>query len=138
MSTRAGFFRAWAVGTVVWVGAVAFIGIQAIAQQVAGSKWIYIPNDPQRYQPYSPRPDIDDGRRVRLLDGSELYFHRSIRQYWDAQNIEDIAADFWEQRWIRYWGYLRPWLLLVALPGFLFILVYAVLWVFDGFGAAAT
>jgi hypothetical protein len=126
------------VGTVVWVGVITFIGIQAISQQVAGSKWIYIPGDRQMYQPYIPRPEIDDGRVVRMPDGSELYFHRSIRQYWDDQNIDDIAGEFWARRWSRYWAYIRhPWLLLIAMPGFLFILVYAVLWVIDGFGTAA-
>jgi hypothetical protein len=136
MSARDGYYRAWAVGTVVWVGVITFIGIQAVTQQVAGSKWIYIPRDREPYQPYTPRPEIDDGRVVRMLDGSELYFHRSIRQ-WDNQDIEAIADDFWQRRWGRYWTYIRPWLLLIAMPGFLFILVYAALWVIDGFGAAA-
>jgi hypothetical protein len=138
MSTRAGFFRAWAVGTVVWLGAVTFVSIQAISQQVAESKWIFVPRDPRMYQPYfNPRSDIDNGRVVSMPDGSELYFHRSIEQYWDNQDIGAIVEDFWAQRWIRYWIYIRPWMLLLALPGFLFILVYAVLWVFDGFGSAA-
>jgi hypothetical protein len=137
MSTQDGFFRAWAVGTVVWVGAVAFVGIQAISQNVAVSKWIYVPRDPQMYQPYTPRPDIDDGRVVRMPDGSELYFHRSIREYREDRNMDAIVEDFWLRRWIRYWTFIRPWLLLVAMPGFLFILVYAVLWVIDGFSAAA-
>jgi hypothetical protein len=134
---RAGLFRAWAVGTVLWVGAVSFIGMQAIAQNVAGSKYIYIPGDPSRYQPYSPQSAVDDRRVVTMADGSELYFHRSIREYTDADDIETIAADFWERRWIRYWTLLRPWLLLVAVPGFIFIIVYALLWVFDGFGTTS-
>jgi hypothetical protein len=133
MTMRAGLFRAWAVGTVIWVGAVAFIGLQAIAQTVASSKYIYVPGDSSRYQVYTPRPEIDDGRVVTMMDGSELYFHRSIWEYNDAQDIRAIAEDFWEQRWIRYWILLRPWLLLVAIPGFIFIIVYALLWVFDGF-----
>jgi hypothetical protein len=137
MSTREGFFRAWAVGTVMWVGAVIFFAIQAVSGDVAVSKWIYIPRDPHMYQPYIPRPEIDDGRVVRMPDGSELYFHRSIQQYWDNQNIDAVVEDFWARRWIRYWEDIRSWLLLIALPGFLFILVYAVLWVIDGFGAAA-
>jgi hypothetical protein len=138
MSARDGFYRAWAVGTVVWVGAITFIGIQTVSQNVAASKWIYVPRDPQTYQPYAPRPEIDDGRLVRMPDGSELYFHRSIRQYWDEPNIDAIAEDFWARRWTRYWAYIRhPWLPLVAMPGFLFILVYALLWVIDGFGGAA-
>jgi hypothetical protein len=33
---------------------------------------------------------------------------------------------------------LRPWLLLVSIPGFIFIVIYAMLWVADGFAAAAS
>jgi hypothetical protein len=135
MSARAGLFRAWAVGTVVWVGAISFIGLQAVAQDVAQSRYIFIPGDQDAYQPYMPRPGIDDGRRPETFpDGSRLYFHRSIRQY--DVNLDAIVYEFWEQRWIRYWTFIRPWLLLIALPGFLFIMVYALLWVVDGFGGA--
>jgi hypothetical protein len=119
---------------VIWVGVVSFIALQSIARNVAGSRYIYIPGDPMRYQPYTPPYNVDDGRVVALDDGTELYFHRSIRQYGDARDIDPIIYDFWEQRWGRYWGFIRPWLLLIALPGFLFILVYAVMWVIDGFG----
>jgi hypothetical protein len=137
MSTRGGFFRAWAVGTVCWVGIVAFFGIPAVTQSVK-SRYIYVPGDPRKYEPYvNPRPGIDDGRIVRLNDGSELYFHRSIRQYQDNEDVEPIINDFWRQRWQRYWIFIQPWLLLAALPGFLFILVYALVWVFDGFGSKA-
>jgi hypothetical protein len=137
MSTRGGFFRAWAAGTVLWVGIVAFIGIPSVSQSVK-SKYIYVPGDPRKFEPYpSPRPGIDDGRIVRLNDGSELYFHRSIRLYQDNDDVDPIINDFWQQRWLRYWVFMQPWLLLAALPGFLFILLYAVLWVVDGFGGAA-
>jgi hypothetical protein len=136
MSARAGLFRAWAVGTVVWLGGVAFTGLQAISQNVATSRYIYVPGDPRKYEPYNPRPDVDDGTMVRMGDGSELYFHRSIKQYGDNQFIEPIIADFWRERWFRYWFFLRPWLLLAALPGFVFIVAYALLWVADGFGSA--
>jgi hypothetical protein len=133
MSTRAGLFRAWAVGTVVWVGAISFIGLQAVSQNVAQSNYIFIPGDRDPYQLYTPRPGMDDGRRPQSFpDGSRLYFHWSTRQY--DVNLYAVADDFWEQRWIRYWTFIRPWLLLIALPGFLFILVYALMWVFDGFG----
>jgi hypothetical protein len=133
MSARAGFFRAWAVGTVCWVGIVAFFGIPSVSQSVK-SKYIYVPGDPRKYELYRPRPDLDDGRIVRLNDGSELYFHRSIRLYEDNDYIEPIINDFWQQRWRRYWAFMLPWLLLAALPGFLFILLYALVWVADGFG----
>jgi hypothetical protein len=137
MSTRGGFFRAWAVGTVCWVGIVAFMGIPSVSQSVRG-KFIYVPGSPQRYQPY-PRPQatIDDGRIVRLNDGSELYFHYSIRNYRDNDEVEPIINTFWNQRYQRYWAYMLPWLLLAAIPGFLFILIYALVWVFDGFGSKA-
>jgi hypothetical protein len=124
------------VGTVCWIGAVIFVGLQDVSQNVAGSKYIYTPGDPRRYEPYDPQQGIDVGRSVRMSDGSELYFHRSIRLYDDAQNIDPILVDFWEQRWLRYWSYIFPWLLLAALPGLLFIVVYTILWVADGFGAA--
>jgi hypothetical protein len=137
MSVRAGLFRAWAVGTVVWLGGVAFAGLQAIHQNIATAKYIYVPGDPRKYEPYNPRPAIDDGRVVHMHDGSELYFHRSISQYRDDQFIDPIAADFWDQRWIRYWSFLRSWLFLAALPGFLFIVLYALFWVFDGFSSTA-
>ena len=136
MSTRAGLFRAWAVGTVCWVGLASFVGLQAVSQNAAGSKYIYIPGDPRRYEPYDPRQGVHDGRVAPMDDGSELYFHRSIWQYDDAQNIDPIVVDFWERRWLRYWSYIRPWLLLAALPGLLFLIVYAMLWVADGFSAA--
>ncbi len=137
MSVRAGLFRAWAVGTVIWLGGVAFVGVQDIHQNIVTAKYIYIPGDPRRYKPYNPRPDIDDGRVVPMDDGSELYFHRSISQYSDDQFIEPIAADFWDRRWVRYWSFIGWWLFLAALPGFLFIIVYALLWVFDGFSSTA-
>jgi hypothetical protein len=136
MSTRAGLFRAWAVGTVVWVGAISFIGLQAVSQNVAQSKYIFVPGDRDRYQPYIPRPEIDDGRVMGMPDGSELYFHRSILQYRDVDR-DAVVYEFWEQRWIRYWTFIRPWLLLIALPGFLFIMAYALMWVVDGFGGTA-
>jgi hypothetical protein len=118
-----------------WVGAVSFFGFQAVSQNVAGSKYIYIPGDPRRYEPYDPQQGIDVGS-VRMSDGSELYFHRSIRQYDDAQNIDPIVVDFWEQRWLRYWNCVRAWLLLAALPGLLFLIVCTILWVADGFSTA--
>jgi hypothetical protein len=133
-STRAGLFRAWAVVTVCWVGGLAFFGLQAIGQNVAASKYICIPADPCRYQLYDPRQGVHAGS-VRLEDGSELYFHRSLWQYRDSRYVDDIIEDFWQQRWLRYFGLMRPWLLLIALPGFLFILAYAMLWVVDGFAA---
>jgi hypothetical protein len=121
----------------MWIGIVAFFGIPAVTQSIK-SKYIYVPGDPRRYEPYpSARPNIDDGRIVRLNDGSELYFHRSIRQYQDNDNVDPIINNFWQQRWQRYWIYMQPWLLLAALPGFLFILIYALMWVFDGFGSKA-
>jgi hypothetical protein len=133
MSTRAGLFRAWAVGTVVWVGAISFIGLQAVSQDVAQSNYIFVPGDRDAYQLYVPRPGIDDGRRPwPFPDGSKLYFHRNARLY--DVNVDIVLNQFWEQRWIRYWTFIQPWLLLIALPGFLFIMVYAILWVVDGFG----
>ena len=137
MSARAGFYRAWAVGTVLWVGLVAFIGIQSVSQSVR-SKYIYVPGDPHKYKRYNPRAGVDDGRIAKLNDGSELFFHRSIRLYEDSDYIDPIIEDFWSQRWLRYWTFMLPWMMLAAMPGFLFILVYAVLWVVDGFGGAAT
>lgn len=134
MSTRAGLYRAWAVATVCWIGGVCFVGQQAVSQHFARSKYIYVPGDPRRYVPYNPPPFIDDGRVVRLDDGSELYFDRSVWKYDDGRYVDPIIEDFWEQRWIRYWIFLRHWLFLIALPGFLFIVVYAMLWVADGFG----
>jgi hypothetical protein len=136
MSTRGGFYRAWAAGTVLWVGIVAFVGIPSVSQSVK-SKYIYVPGDPRKYEPYTLRPILDDGRIARLDDGSELYFHRSIRLYQDSEDVEPIINDFWRQRWRRYWVFMQPWLLLAALPGFLFILIYAMLWVVDGFGGTA-
>jgi hypothetical protein len=118
------------------VAGVGFIGAQALSQQVAGSRYIYIPGDARRYVPYHPPPEIDDGRVVPMNDGSRLYFHRSIWQYEDGRHIDPIIEDFWRRRWIRYGGYLRHWLALFALPGLVFIIVYALLWVIDGFGKA--
>jgi hypothetical protein len=136
MSARAGFYRAWAVGTVCWVGIVAFVGIQSVSQSVK-SKYIYVPGDPHKYEPYNPRAGVDDGRIAKLSDGSELFFHRSIRFYEDNDYIDPIIEDFWAQRWLRYWTFMLPWMMLAAMPGFLFILVYAALWVVDGFGGTA-
>jgi hypothetical protein len=137
MSARAGFFRAWAVGTVCWVGLVAFMGIPTVSRSVK-AKYIYVPGDPRKYEPYDPRSGIDDGRIARLNDGSELYFHRSIRLYQDNDYVDPIVDDFWQQRWRRYWAFMLPWLFLAAMPGFLFILLYAMLWVVDGFGSTAS
>lgn len=134
MSTRAGYYRAWAVGTVVWVGAITFLAVQAIPRNIAESRWIYIPSDPPTYQAYNLRSGIDNGIRVRRPDGSELYFHRSIPPY--DENVAAIVEEFDRESWIRYWSFLYyPWMVLMALPGLLFILAYAMLWVSDGFGA---
>jgi len=137
MSARAGFYRTWAVATVCWVGLVAFVGIQSVSQSVR-TKYIYVPGDPRKYEPYNPRAGVDDGRIAKLSDGSELFFHRSIRLYEDSDYLDPIIEDFWSQRWLRYWTFMLPWMMLAAMPGFLFILVYAVLWVIDGFGGTAT
>ena len=106
MSVRAGLFRAWALGTVVWIGGIAFVGLQAISQKVASS-YIYVPGDPPKYEPYDRRPDADDGRVVSMGDGSELYFHRSIKPYGDDQ-VESIVADFWDERWLLNGSFFAP------------------------------
>lgn len=125
------------MGTVVWVGAITLFAVEAIPRDVAASRWIYIPSDPPTFQAYNLRSGIDNGLRVRRPDGSELYFHRSIpQQYWTDENVAAIVEDFDRQSWFRYWNFVYyPWMVLMALPGLLFILVYAVLWVIDGFGA---
>lgn len=124
------------MATVCWVGGVSFVGLQALSQHLAGSRYIYVPDDARRFVPYNPPPDIDDGRIVPMGDGSQLYFHRSIWQYQDGRYIDPIVEDFWRRRWFRYWSYLRGWLVLFALPGLLFIVVYAMVWIADGFGKA--
>jgi hypothetical protein len=133
---RTGLYRFWAVATVLWIMLVALLGLQVVPRNVA-SKYIYIPGDPRRYQPYNPPPAIDDGRLVRLDDGSQLYFHRSIWMYEDNNDLNPIISDFWETRWFRYFGHVFPWLFLAVLPGALFIIIYALLWIADGFRKAA-
>ncbi len=137
MNRRAGLFRAWTVATVCWIGGITFIGIQTVPKNLPGSKYIYVPWDERRYIPYNPPPAVDDGRMFAMDDGTELFIHRSTWQYGQDQYVDPIIDEFWHRRWRRYWTLMRPWLLLLSVPGLLFILVYAMMWIFDGFGAAA-
>lgn len=127
MGTRAGLFRVWAVSSVVWLGGVGFAGFQSFRQDAA-TNYIYAPGDPRRFVPCDPPPDGE--RFIIMDDGTRLYFPRSA---WQHDEIPRVAEEFWEGRWLRYWSFLRDWLVLFAVPGVVFITIYAAIWISEGF-----
>jgi len=130
MGTRAGLFRIWAVASVVWIAGVGFVGLQSVSEHAGAASYIYLPGDPRRFVPYDPPADADNVRFLAMFDGTRLYFPRST---WQRDDIPRIADVFWQRRWLHYWNLLRNWLVLFVVPGVVFLVVYAMLWVLDGF-----
>jgi hypothetical protein len=99
-----------------------------------GAKYLYEPWEEHRYVPYNPPPMVDDGRMYPMDDGTRLYIHRATWQYGEDVYVEPIIDEFWQGRWLRYWNLVRPWLLVLAVPGLVFVVGYAAVWIRDGFG----
>jgi len=79
---------------------------------------------------------VKDGKLklVAMPDHSSLY----MSTYLTEQDQEYVSKAFWDQRWWRYVSFAKVWApILLVPPIVLFILGWAVLWVFRGFKAAS-